>query len=184
MRAIGRAFGKLAAFAVTAIVGICLYMIGSNIYGYFSDGPWTPTDQAQAAMAKLADVTLYPGSLRDIREVFGEPEHVEHSSSEINVDQYRWYRGAIRVRAAGDLPIRIEIGSGRWFDFMPFGRPDFPGRFLDLKVGGPAPSPEAAAALRKHAAECCEAALLQWGESGGRVTWIDYQRKVLRLRGY
>jgi hypothetical protein len=68
-------------------------------------------------------------------------------------------------------------------DILPFGRPDFPGTFLDLKIGGPAPSPEAAAALRKRAVECCQASLLQWGESGGRVTWIDYQRKVLRLPG-
>jgi hypothetical protein len=184
MRALGRALGKLAAFVVIATAAVCLYLIGANVYGYFADGPWTPSEQAQAAMAKLADATLYPGSLRDFREILGEPEHVEHSSSEVNVDIYRWYRGAVRVRAAGDMPIRIEIGSGHWFDILPFGRPDFPGKFLDLKIGGSAPSPEAAAALRKRAVKCCEAALLQWGASGGRVTWIDFQRKVLRLPGY
>ena len=176
--------GKLAAFMAVMIGAICLYMVGANVYGYFTKGPWTPDDQAQAAMAKLGDATLYPGSLRNFRELLGEPEHVEHSSSEINVEEYRWYRGAIRVRAAGDMPIRIEIGNGGWFDILPLGRPVFPGKFFDLKVGGPAPSPEAAAALRKHAVECCQAALLQWGASGGRVTWIDFQRKVMRLPGY
>lgn len=184
MRMLGRVLGTAAAVVVTIIVAVCLYMIGANVYGYFTDGPWTPVDQAQAAMAKLADATLYPGSLRNFRELFGEPEHVAHSSSEINVDEYRWYRGAVRVRAAGDMPIRIEIGTGHWFDVLPLGRPDFPGRFLDLKIGGPAPSPEAAEALRKHAVECCQAALLQWGASGGRVTWIDFQRLVRRLPGY
>ena len=184
MRALGRVLGKLVAFAVIAMVGGSLYLVGSNVYGYFTDGPWTPSDQAQAAMAKLADETLYPDSLRDIREMLGEPERIVHSSSEINVDVYRWYRGAVRVRAAGDMPIRIELGSGDWFDVLPLGRPDFSGKFLDLTIGGPAPSPEAAAAIRKHAADCCQAALLKWGVSGGRVVWIDYQRKVLRLPGY
>ncbi|HEY1475161.1 MAG TPA: hypothetical protein VGF53_13880 [Pseudolabrys sp.] len=184
MRALGRALAKLVAFVVIAATATCLYLIGANVYGYCADGPWTPSEQAQATMAKLADATLYPGSLNNFRELFGEPEHVEHSSSEINVDQYRWYRGAIRVRAAGDLPIRIEIGNGGWFDILPFGRPDFPGTFLDLRIGGPAPTPEQAAALRERAVACCEAALLKWGESGNRVTWIDYQRKVLRLKGY
>ena len=184
MRALGRALGKLVGFAVVAAIAICLYMIGANVYSYFTDGPWTPADQAQAAMAKLGDAALYPGSLRNFRELLGEPEYVVHSSSEINVEEYRWYRGAVRVRAAGDMPIRIEIGNAGWFDILPFGRPHFPGKFLDLKVGGPAPSPEAAAALRKHAVECCQAAQLQWGASGGRVTWIDFQRKVMRLPGY
>jgi hypothetical protein len=174
----------LVAFAVIATVGVCLYLIGSNVYGYFADGPWTPSDQAQAAMAKLADATLYPGSLRNFRGLFGEPEHVAHSSSEINVDEYRWYRGAIRVRAAGDMPIRIELGSDEWYGILPFGRPDFPGKFPGLQIGGPAPTAEQAAVLRKHAAACCEAALLKWGASGGHVVWIDYQRKVLRLPGY
>jgi hypothetical protein len=90
-----------------------------------------------------------------------EPEHVERSSGEINVDEYRWYRGAVRVRAACDIPIRVEIDDSGWFDILPFGRPNFPGTFLDLKIGGPAPSPEATAALRKRAVECCQAALLK-----------------------
>lgn len=184
MRALGRAVAKLMGFAVFAAIAVCLYLIGSNVYGYFTDGPWTPSDQAQAAMAKLGDARLFPDSLRGIRELLGEPEHVAHSGSEINVEEYRWYRGAIRVRAAGDMPIRVEVGDGHWFDILPLDRPDFPGKFLDLKVGGPAPSPEAAAVLRKHAVECCQAALFKWGESGGRVTWIDYQRKVMRLPGY
>ena len=184
MRALAKALGKLVGFAVFVAFAISIYMIGANVYGYFTDGPWTPSDQAQTAMAKLAEATLYPDSLRSIRELLGEPEHVEHSGSEINVEQYRWYRGAVRVRAAGDTPVRIEIGNGSWFDILPFGRPDFTGHFLDLKIGGQAPSPEAAAALRKHAVECCQAALLKWGESSGRVTWIDYQRKVSRLPGY
>ena len=184
MRTLGRALGKLAAFAIFVTAAVCLYLVGANIYGYFADGPWTPPDQSQAAIAKLADATLYPDSLRSIRELLGEPEHVSHSSSEINVEQYRWYRGAVRVRAAGDMPIRIELGSNEWYEILPFSRPDFPGKFLDLRIGGPAPTPEAAAALRKHAAECCQAALLKWGESGGRVVWIDYQRKVMRLPGY
>jgi hypothetical protein len=184
VRALARALGKLVGFAIFAAIAVALFMIGANVYGYFTDGPWTSADRSQAAMAELADATLYPGSLRDIRELLGEPEHVVHSSSEINVDEYRWYRGAVRVRAAGDMPIRIEVGSGHWFDMLPFGRADFPGKFLDLKVGGPAPSPEAAAVLRKHAVECCEAALLQWGASGGHVTWIDFQRKVMRLPGF
>jgi hypothetical protein len=181
VRALANAIGKTVSFAAFAAIVIALYMTGANVYGYFADGPGTPVDQSQAAVAKRADATLYPDSLRESARCLASRRR---SSGEINVDEYRWYRGAIRVRAAGDIPIRVEIDDNGWFDILPFGRPNFPGTFLDLKIGGPAPSPEATAALRKRAVECCQAALLKWGESGGRVSWIDYQRKVLRLPGH
>jgi hypothetical protein len=60
-------------------------------------------------VAKRADATLYPDSLRESARCLASRRR---SSGEINVDEYRWYRGAIRVRAAGDISCPL---AGRIF---------------------------------------------------------------------
>jgi hypothetical protein len=77
-------------------------------------------------VAKRADATLYPDSLRESARCLASRRR---SSGEINVDEYRWYRGAIRVRAAGDIPIRVEIDDNGWFDILPLAGRIFRARF-------------------------------------------------------
>jgi hypothetical protein len=168
MRALGRALGKLVGFAVVAAIAICLYMIGANVYSYFTDGPWTPADQAQPW-----------------------PSLVTRRSIPVRCAIFASFsasRSMSCIRAARSTSRNIAGIAAQCVCALPATRRSVSrsatGKFLDLKVGGPAPSPEAAAALRKHAVECCQAAQLQWRASSGRVTWIDFQRKVMRPPGY
>jgi hypothetical protein len=170
-----------------AIAGAFFYvavMIGSNAYDFFAAGKWTGASAARAQMAHLDDLDLSTraGSLADLSEALSAAEYVEPSSSEINVQEYRWFRGAVRVRAAGNIPIRIEVGASRTLEFLPLDRPRFPGSFLGLKIGDPTPSDAQAAELRKRASACCDASLLDWRSFAGHVVGIDYQRKVMRFR--
>jgi hypothetical protein len=52
---------------------------------------------------------------------------------------------APRMRAACDIPIRVEIDDSGWFDILPFGRPNFPGRSEDRRPGALARSDRGAA---------------------------------------
>jgi hypothetical protein len=61
---VGKRYRQGGEFAAFAAIVIALYMTGANVYGYFADGPGTPVDQSQAAVAKRARCLASPRSDR------------------------------------------------------------------------------------------------------------------------
>lgn len=182
MKTVLRLLAQLVGLAVLVVLFFYAVMLGSNAFDFFFRGPWTPPVQAQAVLTKVGDVDLAGANLDDFKTWFGEPEYSAHSDSEVNVQEYRWARGAVRVRTVDDTPIRIEIGASRTLEFLPFDRPRFLGSFLGLRIGDPAPDIASAAALRQKAKACCDVDRLNWRTFLGRVVGIDYLRSVERIK--
>jgi hypothetical protein len=186
MRRLLQALRKLVGVAIVLALLTVAYLTGTNVYDFFFVGTWTPLAQAEAQMAGLRDLDLArdANGIVPLTAALGvEPEYQQHAADATNVEEYRWFGGAVRVRAADGTPIRIEIGDSRSLEPLPWNRPKFPGAFLGLRLGDPAPSAAAAAAVRERARRCCDADHVDWRTSGGRIVGIDFVRRVVRIPG-
>lgn len=135
-----------------------------------------------AAMAAKANLDLSGGanSLVGLQHDLGPPTSTKDSGAYTNAGDYDWFKdNAIQVEAVGDMPTRIVIGDRSIWRLV--GNPAFRGSFLGLRLGMPPPSPAQAAALRASARTCCHARTLDWGVSGGRITWIEFDRVTAEL---
>jgi hypothetical protein len=162
--------GILAALAILFV----LLVVGVETVYFFHN---RPNDIASMAAKSGVDLASDAGSLDQLKAALGAPEgQIKSQVADNAIDYWWWHDEAVRVMALGDTPLYIDVGERGNMQLLPYARPAFPGSFLGLRIGQPAPSPAAAAALEARARDCCNAESFTWDARGGRITAIHFRR--------
>jgi hypothetical protein len=140
---------KFALFAagLTAVV-----IPSALVFVYFQEGPWTPSDEAEAAMTRLANVDLgkIELGLGAMQDALGAAENISQSTKAKNVKQVRWYRGAIRALSFEGRLIEIEVRDDTRTELILIRyKPVFKGTVYGLRLGGLPPDANTRARLKQ-----------------------------------
>jgi hypothetical protein len=137
-----------------------------------------PADAASMAARRNIDLAASAGSIDAMTAALGPPAGNANAPTVRNELDYWWWRdSAVRAGVVDRTPITIDIGQLQRMHLLPYRRPDFPGSFLGLRIGDPAPGPAQAVRLKVDAQTCCNGGgELSWDVKGGRVTAIHFSR--------
>jgi hypothetical protein len=171
---LARVLGMVLLIPVGLVLALVL-IVAAFEAAYYVQG--RPADQASMAAKRNVDLADSAGSLDRMTAALGPPAGKSSSSLAQNATYYWWWRdSAVQATVVDGEPIFVDIGPRGGFHLLPYKRPDFPGSFLGLRVGDPAPGPAQAASLKARTADCCGESELTWDVKDGRVTAIHLSR--------
>jgi hypothetical protein len=168
------------ALGVVLLIPVGLVLVAALIDGGFEAAYYMqgrPADAASMASKANVDLADSAGSLDRMTAALGPPAGKAGSTLAQNATNYWWWRdSAVMATVVDGTPIFIDIGPSGGFHLLPYKRPDFPGSFLGLRIGDPAPAPAQAASLKARAVDCCDESELTWDVKDGRVSAIHLSR--------
>ena len=171
---LARVLGVVLLIPVGIVLVLALIDAGFEAAYYLQGRPADVASMAAKANVDLADSA---GSLDRMTAALGPPAGKAGSTLAQNATYYWWWRdNAVQATVVDGTPIFVDIESRQGFHLLPYKRPDFPGSFLGLRVGDPAPGPAQVASLKARTADCCGESELTWDVKDGRVTAIHLSR--------